>query len=320
MSHRRVQRFFWGLAVVALAFLGGCQYLLGGLAPAPPAEFTVTDGTFPDRVRLTWSPVAQAGSYEVWRGPSATGEFTLLAKTAYTAYDDTSVVPGTTYWYKVRACNRAGCGEFTPAKRGSARLPGVPAAPTGLSASQGEFTDRVRLTWPAVPEATAYEIYRALAEAGPYALLASVNAPPYDDTQVEPGKVYWYKVRACSSAGCSALSAPVSGHAALAALPAPRNVQASDGTEPGKIVVTWQAVSGATHYLVYRALSEDGDYGHIATVSTTSYEDTNVQAGTTYWYRVRACNAQGCSGLSDPDSGTPGAGEEEPPPPPAPAD
>ncbi|MEN3009751.1 MAG: hypothetical protein ABDI20_01995 [Candidatus Bipolaricaulaceae bacterium] len=320
MKRQNRQWLGWTAAALALLSLAGCQYLFGGFAPPPPSEFAVTDGTFPDRVRLTWSPVPQAGGYEVWRGPSAQGEFTLLAKTAYTSYDDPSVVPGTAYWYKVRACNRAGCGAFTPVKRGSAQVPGVPPTPTGLSASQGTFTDRVRLTWQAAQGATSYEVYRAPAEAGPYALLATVTTPTHDDTQVEAGKVYWYKVRACSAAGCSALSAAVSGYAALATLPAPQNVQASDGTEPGKVVVTWQAVQGATHYLVYRALSQDGDYTHLATVAATTYEDADVEPGKTYWYRVRACNAQGCSVLSDPDSGTPGEGEAPPPPPPSPTD
>lgn len=298
-----------------LLFLSGCQYLLGGFVPPAPAEFSVTDGAFPDRVRLTWSPVAEAGGYEVWRGSSATGDFAFLAKTAYTSYDDTSVVPGQVYWYKVRACNRAGCGKFTEAKRGSAQVLGVPPTPTGFKASQGDFTDRVRLSWQAASGAASYEVYRADAETGPYALLATVSATTYDDTQVEQGKVYWYKVRACSQAGCSPLSSPVSGYAALSTLPAPQNVQASDGTEPGKVVITWSAVTGATHYLVYRATSEDGDYSLIATVTATSYEDMDVTEGTTYWYRVRACNAQGCSSLSAADSGTPGAGEEPPPPP-----
>lgn len=313
--NRGILRGFWLAFAVMLLFLGGCQYLLGGFAPAPPAEFTVSDGTFPDRVRLTWSPVPEAGGYEVWRSPSAGGEFAFLAKTAYTSYDDTSVVLGTTYWYKVRACNRIGCGEFTPAKAGRALVPAVPPAPTGLSASQGTFSNLVRLTWQAVSGAASYEVYRALAEAGPYSLMGPVTSTTYDDTAVEPSKVYWYKVRACASAGCSALSSPVSGYAALPSLPAPQNVQASDGTYPGKIVVTWDPVTGATHYLVYRALGEERDYSFLATVNATSYEDNDVEAGKTYWYRVRACNAQGCSVLSQPDSGTPGEGEQPPPPP-----
>lgn len=311
----KILRKWWGVLGVALLALGGCQYLFGGFAPPPPAEFSVSDGTFPDRVRLTWSPVPEAGGYEVWRGASAEGEFTFLAKTAHTSYDDTSVMPGTRYWYKVRACNRAGCGAFTPAKAGKASPPGVPSTPAGLSASQGTFTNLVRLTWQAAAGAASYEVYRAPAETGPYALIATVTTTTYDDVAVEPGTVYWYKVRACASAGCSPLSAPVSGYAALAALPAPQNVQASDGTYPDKVVVTWDPVSGATHYLVYRALSEEGEYSFLASVTTTSYEDSDVEPGKTYWYRVRACNAQGCSVLSQADSGAPGEGEQPPPPP-----
>ena len=308
--------FFFG-SLLLLAGLSGCQYLLGGFAPSTPADFSVTDGVFPDKVRLTWSPVPNAGGYEVWRASSAQGEYSLLAQTAYTSYDDGSVVPGTVYWYKVRACNRAGCSAFTEPKAGRASPPGVPSTPRGLTASQGDFTDRIRISWQPSSGAQNYELYRALQETGPYTLLATVTVTSYEDLQVEAGRVYWYRVRACNAQGCSSLSDPVSGYAGLQTLPAPQNVRATDGTEPGKVVVTWDEVSGATHYLVYRALEEAGEYSLLATVTETRYEDQAVEQGKTYWYKVRACNAQGCSPLSAADSGTPGE-EEVPPPPPQP--
>ncbi|MDD3748536.1 MAG: hypothetical protein PHX35_04185 [Candidatus Bipolaricaulis anaerobius] len=309
------------LAFVGLLLTGGlvgCGLLTGGLAPATPTDLSVTNGTLADRVRLAWSPVAEAGGYEVWRAESSDGEYMFVGATAHPAYDDTTAMPGTTYWYKVRACNRAGCSEFTPALSGKALSNLVPSAPTGVSASQGTFTDRVRVTWQASPRASAYHVYRGTAATGPFTMIAVVEGTSYDDVEVTLGQTYWYKLRACNSEGCSVLSsADVSGYAASQVPSAPEDVTASDETEDGKVVVSWQAVAGATSYLIYRALAADAAPLLVGTVTETTYEDTAVEADTAYWYWVRACNETGCSPLSSPDSGSPGAGgDEEPPPPP----
>ncbi len=84
----------------------------------------------------------------------------------------------------------------------------------------------------------------------------------------------------------------------------PRAVAASDGDYANRVMVTWNAVEGATRYEVYRSTSSviagdllDGD------VSTTQFDDFTPDAGITYWYSIRACNSAGCSTYSTPDSG-----------------
>ncbi len=62
-------------------------------------------------------------------------------------------------------------------------------------------------------------------------------------------------------------------------------------------VVTWNAVSGAAKYQVYRAVGEDGAYSRILT--TTNLKCTNirnVESGTTYFYKVRALDSSGKAG------------------------
>jgi hypothetical protein len=67
-------------------------------------------------------------------------------------------------------------------------------------------------------------------------------------------------------------------------------------------------VSGATSYNLYRATAAGGPYNQIASVTdpSTSYSDTGLTGGVTYYYVVRAFN--GCeSGNSNEASATAGA-------------
>ena len=63
------------------------------------------------------------------------------------------------------------------------------------------------------------------------------------------------------------------------------------------LTLKWNAVTGATGYEVYRA-GTDGKYSKIATVTSTSYVDTNVKNNTQYSYRIKAYNAAGTSAFS----------------------
>ena len=81
----------------------------------PPTGVDASDGTFADRIRITWNAVAGAIAYEVYRKGSWIGSPTS------TTFDDTSVTPGVTYAYTIRACNDAGCGTFSPPDNGFAQ-------------------------------------------------------------------------------------------------------------------------------------------------------------------------------------------------------
>ena len=70
-------------------------------------------------------------------------------------------------------------------------------------------------------------------------------------------------------------------------------IKASNVASTGKIKVTWDAVEGAKEYQVYRATSKTGTYKLMKTTTKTSYSNTSVDAGKTYYYYVLAVNADG---------------------------
>jgi beta-glucanase (GH16 family) len=89
---------------------------------------------------------------------------------------------------------------------------------------------------------------------------------------------------------------------------APTGVLASNGTTPTDIDVTWNAVSGATSYQVWRNTSATTASATDinSNVSGTSFDDTSVTVGTTYFYWIVASNAGGNSGYSTIASATGG--------------
>ncbi|MCK5360937.1 MAG: hypothetical protein KAJ95_09950, partial [Gammaproteobacteria bacterium] len=87
--------------------------------PAKPTGIKATDGTFSDRVRVTFNPVAGAKVYRVFRCLSAgqtCGSPIGFPKTG--TFDDTKGVPGTVYYYRVRACNATACSLFSAFNKG----------------------------------------------------------------------------------------------------------------------------------------------------------------------------------------------------------
>jgi autotransporter-associated beta strand protein len=63
------------------------------------------------KVNLTWKPSFEAASYNVKRAAAADGIFTTIATVTDTAYTDTGIAAGTTYYYTVTAVNLAGENE-----------------------------------------------------------------------------------------------------------------------------------------------------------------------------------------------------------------
>jgi hypothetical protein len=91
-----------------------------------------------------------------------------------------------------------------------------PGVPREVAATRGAFADRIRVWWPPVWGAAAYEVWRASSPTGPTSLVATVRKPEYDDRSARSGGTFFYRVRARNSAGRSGPSGRASGFAARA--------------------------------------------------------------------------------------------------------
>ena len=170
---------------------------------------------------------------------------------------------------------------------------GLPAPTvTGGNDSQGRPT----LKWNAVSGAAKYEVYRARSRSGEYIKYSTVTGTSYTNTSyIENGNTYYYKVRALDANGTAGAWSSIVSVTYKQTLPAPIVTGGNDSQ--GRPTLKWNAVSGAAKYEVYRARSLNGDYIKYSTVTGTSYTNTSyIENGNTYYYKVRALDANGTAG------------------------
>ena len=120
--------------------------LEGGFSVLPaPTGVSASDGTYCDKVRVSWSAVSGATSYKVYRSTSNTQcpEPPLASGVTGTQYDDTTATPGTTYYYSVKATNECGDSGCSSTDSGYRKAP--PGIPQNVSASDGTYCDKVRV-------------------------------------------------------------------------------------------------------------------------------------------------------------------------------
>ncbi len=180
-----------------------------------------------------------------------------------------------------------------------------PAAPTNLTATAAS-SSQINLSWTGSSGATSYNVMRSTTSGGPYSQVASgVTSTSFSDTGLAAGTTYFYVVQACNGSGCSGNSNQASATTpSNSPPPAPTNLIAAG--QDSQVSLTWTASSGATSYNVLRSTTNGGPYSQIAGgVATTSYLDTGLTNGTTYYYVVQAVNANGTSGNSNQTSATP---------------
>ena len=239
--------------------------------------------------QLTWRAMYGATSYRIYRSTSRGSGYSLLGTTTATSYTNTGAKAGTTYYYRVKACNDAGLSPYSNVVSGQVKSVtpklSAPVVKIGHSAASG----KPMLTWNAVSGATSYKVYRATSQNGTYSLLGTVTATSYTNTGAKAGTTYYYKVKAVNSAGESAFSNVVSGRATVTTL------TMGHSSTSGKPQLTWKAVSGAASYKVYRATSKNGAYSVINTTKALTYTNVGAALGTTYYYKVEALNAAGKS-------------------------
>jgi fibronectin type 3 domain-containing protein len=274
-----------------LALQNGNRLLLGKRAGSSPIILATKSFTFSPGTFVTLRIDAQGSSLSGY----VNGALQLTASDSEFA---SGIIGGATYFASATfddfLVTSIGGGGGTP-----------PPAPTGLIAAAGNA--QVTLNWNASSGAASYNVKRSTTSGGPYATIASgVTATTFTNTGLTNGTTYFYVVSAVNSSGESGNSnqASATPQNAQTPPPAPTTLMASPGN--ALVSLTWNASSGATSYNIKRSTTNGGPYATIASgVTATSFTNTGLTNGTTYFYVVSAVNSFGESGNSNQASATP---------------
>ncbi len=234
-----------------------------------PTEVAATDNTLEDRVLITWKDESEAETgYLVSRTADGQSEVVGTTGPGAEALIDEQGVPGTEYEYSVVAVDERG-ESAAVVDSGGRTL----AAPTEFTATQGEFEDKVVVTWK--DNSSAETNYKLV---GHGTVEIDADQERYELTTF-PGFSGTLSLVAEDDYG-SSVAATTTGSSVLAS---PGAVNASDGYLD-KVVVSW--IDNSEYEDNYKVFRDDALVGTVDE-GVTRWVDTTAVAGQAYEYCVK---------------------------------
>ena len=240
-----------------------------------------------------------------------------LTGTIPTELDNLVPPPGKLSSVRIATGNPGLCGPippalhaFSPTRLGAVNDLGSDTYPTGNlgSCSSAPLTipaltaravaGAVELSWNAAPGAARYELSTWWAGDPGWQSLGgnSLTGTSYSHTNVTAGTTYYYSIRAVNATGDTSDWLQEYPSATVpAAAPPLTTPELTAGVVEGAVELSWNAVPGAARYQLSTWWASDPGWQSLGgdSLNATSYTHTDVTAGTTYYYSIRAVNAAG---------------------------
>lgn len=257
------------------------------IAQSSPQNFSASASE--GSVSFSWNPSPASGICQgdpctfdrYMLQQSGVGNFIFVSSNRATTSFTLTGLPNGQYSFTLRAYYIiAGDGYANYASSAVSVTIGGSAPPAPVNVNALVNNSAIDVSWSTSIGATTYQLQRNSTD------LVSVSGANYKDSSVSHGVSYTYRVRACNVTGCSAWVSPPS--VTIPPIPAaPANITVIPGSST--IAVSWSTSAGTTAYELQRNSSA------LISVVITGYTDSGVAINTAYVYRVRACNATGCS-------------------------
>lgn len=239
----------------------------------------------PNSVRLRWNGIQGALEYRLYRDSSLTPIYRGTA----TSYEDMRLEAASTYEYQVTVVNAGGESEKSAKISAATRA----LAPGELWVHDADITDRsVKLNWSPVRGAVQYKLFkydsaRSVALSVYEAVYTSDTL--YGFTGLTSGNTYCFQAASVDAAGISQISGLIS---VTTRTGVPDSLQ-SQAVAETSADLSWEEVSGAAGYAVYRINSGSGVWESVASGVYAPYSVTRLTGGTSYLFSVSAFNASG---------------------------
>lgn len=165
------------------------QYWIGAKIAAPTN--VKAKGISYNQIQVTWTKVAGASKYLIYRAESKTGNYkrikTVSSKT--NLYSNTKINKGKRYYYKIFAVRDNITGLASNIASTAPKLGKVKSVKVSCTGKK-----KATLTWKKTAGAKKYVVYRSTSKTGTYTKVATVSKLIYTNRNVRDGKKYYYKV------------------------------------------------------------------------------------------------------------------------------
>lgn len=203
------------------------------------------------------------------------------------------------YFYRARACNGSTCSAYrTGANSVTVLLP--PTTPASISVPSSSTNGAYTITWGVAGGSVArYELYEATNSSFSGEVIVHNAAALSVALSGRGNGTYYYRVRACNASGCGPHRAGANSMYVTLPPGTPSSISVPTMSGSASHTISWGAASGVvTSYQLFEATNpsfsgETQAYGGTGTSIALSGRETG-----TYYYRVRACNVNACSGLA----------------------
>ncbi len=306
-----------GLATGTIYYYQVRSYNSAGTSTNSSAENLIT---IPGSPTATDATTIQIGSFQAnWNSEMGTTDYKLDVATdisfsnILTNYNnlevgdittytvDSNINAGAEYFYRVKATNSSG----TSAYSNIISLTTIPAPPLIINANQITQTS-FKANWSSSSGATGYYLDVSTNSSFSSYQTGYENKNVGSNlselvTGLSTGTIYYYRVRSYTSTGTSANSTSSN----LITIPDSPTATNATTKQMGSFIANWSSEVGATGYKLDVATDTSfsnmiSGYNNLDVGDVSNYAvNSNINAGTNYYYRVRAYNATGTSNNSN---------------------
>ncbi len=231
--------------------------------PAKISSITASDALFPDKVVLEWEPLEGVTGYQIFKWDGRMYRSIGKSNTAY--YEDKSARKnGVLEAYTIAGVNNSTIGLFSDAVLGKTAIASKPPAPSRVTASMGQFRDKVVVQWSKVNGAAGYLVYR-YAE-NKWEALGETTDEKLEDSPAKKGARYYTVITKSRDNIYGPYSRYAVGYVdpnlkrGGKKLEPPAAVSAVVDKKTGYATLSWNKVEGAEEYNVWEKRQGDSKW------------------------------------------------------------